>query len=172
MRCAQCGHEMVKTEGMYRYDESGLKNIQLMNVPIHQCVSCDETEVEIPGMEALHLLLGLYVAYQPKRLNGDDARYLRKHMGFSQEELAGKLGVTRPTIARWEADRTITLDQDIHLRRLYLERKGKEFDSFTNVHRILLALLDKLPTASRKQKVQIRREDWLTQQENLICQSG
>ena len=169
MNCAECGHQMDEMEGMHRYDESGLKNIHLMNVPIYKCQSCGETEVEIPGMEELHLLLGLLIAYQPKRLNADEVRYLRKHMGYSQEELAEKLGITRPTIARWEADRTITLGQDIHLRRFYLGKKGKELDSFTSVHRILLALLDKLPNPTRKQKVQIRREDWLTQQDEIAC---
>lgn len=32
---------------------------------------------------------------------------LRKKAGLSQEEVAGKLGVSRQTISKWETDQTI-----------------------------------------------------------------
>ncbi len=173
MRCAECGHNMERMEGVHKYDECGLKNVYLMDIPMYKCASCGETEIEIPAMEELHLLLGLIVVYQPKGLNPEDTKYLRKHMGYSQEELASKLGVTRATVARWEAldsRKPIKLNHDLHLRRFYVEKKGKEFDSFTNVHRIFSAILDKLlAPAKGKKGIQIRKEDWLTQQEDDLC---
>jgi putative zinc finger/helix-turn-helix YgiT family protein len=165
MKCFQCGGRMEATEGTHRYDESGLKNVLLMNVPIYKCVSCGETEVEIPGMEELHFLLGLLILYKPTRLTRDEVRYLRKHMGRSQEELASDLGVTRITVTRWESGRTLRVDQDKHLRRLYIDRKSKEFDQFTAQHRILSVLLDKLPLPTTKQVLRLRREDWTRQSE-------
>lgn len=78
MKCAQCGHRMEKTTGVHRYEESGLKNVMLMNVPMYKCTSCGETEVEIPAMEELHCLIGLFVLYQPDRLGSAEVRYLRK----------------------------------------------------------------------------------------------
>ena len=67
-------------------EESGLKNIMLMDVPTYTCASCGETEVEIPAMEELHCLIGLFVLYQPDRLKSAEVRYLRKHMGYSQDD--------------------------------------------------------------------------------------
>lgn len=172
MRCAECGHNMERIEGVHKYEECGLKNVYLMDIPMFKCASCGETEVEIPAMEELHLLLGLIVVYQAKGLSPDDVRYLRKHMAYSQEELASKLGVTRASVARWETNGTskpIKTNHDLHLRRFYIEKKGKEFDSFTNVHRILSAILDKLLVPSRARKIQIRKEDWTSQQEETDC---
>lgn len=174
MRCAECGHSMERMEGVHKYDECGLKNIHLLDIPMYKCTSCGETEVEIPAMEELHLLLGLIVVYQAKELSSDDVRYLRKHMTYSQEELASKLGVARASVARWEAsgsNKPIKLTHDLHLRRFYLEKKGREFDSFTNVHRILSAILDKVLTPSKTNKIQIRKDDWMTQQEEAACLS-
>lgn len=168
MKCAKCGHKMESMEGVHRYDECGLKNIHLIDIPMYKCTSCGETEVEIPAMEELHLLLGLIVVYQAKELTSDDVRYLRKHMAYSQEELASKLGVTRASVARWETNEStkpIRLTHDLHLRRFYLEKKGKEFDSFTNVHRILSAILDKVLTPNKINKIQIRKDDWITTHE-------
>ena len=103
VKCAQRGNSMEKTTDVYRYEESGLKNVMLMNVPIYECTSCGETEVEIPALEELHCLIGLCVLYQPDRLGSAEVRYLRKHMGYSQDELASYVGVTRGTITRWES---------------------------------------------------------------------
>ena len=165
MKCLQCGGNMDATEGTHRYDESGLKNVLLMNVPMYKCASCGETEVEIPGMDELHLLLGLFVLYKPTRLTGEEVRYLRKHMGRSQEELAADLGVTRVTVARWESGRTLRVDQDKHLRRLYIDRKSQDFDQYTNQHRMLSVLLDKLPLPTTRQVLRLRKEDWVRQDE-------
>jgi YgiT-type zinc finger domain-containing protein len=78
MKCTQYGHRTEITTGIHRYEESGLKNVMLMNVPMYKCTSCGETEVEIPATEELHCLLGLFVLYQPDRLGSAEVRHLRK----------------------------------------------------------------------------------------------
>lgn len=153
MKCAQCGHKMVLTEGTHKYDESGLKNVLLMNIPMYRCSSCDESEIEIPHMEELHLLLAFFIVFQPRLLQADEIRYLRKHLGYSQEEFASKLGVARGTVTRWEKGSAIARDRDKHIRRLYYDKKCPEDLRF------LSALLDNLP--GNKGKKRIRREDWV-----------
>lgn len=78
MKCTQYGHRTENTTGIHRYEESGLKNVMLMNVPMYKCTSCGETEEEIPATEEPHCLLGLFVLYQPDRLGSAEVRYLRK----------------------------------------------------------------------------------------------
>jgi putative zinc finger/helix-turn-helix YgiT family protein len=148
MKCAQCGHRMEKTTGVHRYEESGLKNVMLMNVPLYKCTSCGETEVEIPAMEELHCLIGLFVLYQPDRLGSAEVRYLRKHMGYSQDELASYVGVTRGTITRWESGGTIRIDQDKALRQLYVRKKHEELEHIgIDSKRLLEVVLERLLTA-------------------------
>jgi len=51
-------------------------------------------------------------------MTGKQIVALRKALGFSQEQLAKKLGTYRETVARWEADRTKP-------HRLYLQELEK-----------------------------------------------
>jgi YgiT-type zinc finger domain-containing protein len=161
MKCVECGHLMDEGETTYRYDESGLKGVLLMNIPKHECPSCGETEIEIPCMEELHLLLGILVVYQPTRLRPEEVKYLRKHMGYLQEELASYLGVTRGTITRWESGSTLRLDQDKSLRQLYVRKKCDELEKLKiDTKTLLEVVLEKLPLSDKKQTMRIRKEDW------------
>ena len=170
MKCAQCGHNMEKTTGIHRYEESGLKNVMLMNVPMYKCTSCGETEVEIPAMEELHCLIGLFVLYQPDRLGSAEVRYLRKHMGYSQDELASYVGVTRGTITRWESGGTIRLDQDKALRQLYVRKKCEELEHIgIDSKRLLKVVLERLPLQPKKHQLRIRTEDWTNKEEGNTC---
>lgn len=161
MKCAQCGHEMEKRVGHYSYEESGLKNVVLMNIPLYRCPSCKETEVEIPHMEELHLLLGFLLVLKPIRLKGEEVRYLRKHLGYTAEDLASFLGLSRLTVTRWETGKLpIRQDHDKHLRRLYLEKKGEELRKFPQVNKVFSVLVDRLPFPQNERELRIRREDW------------
>jgi len=162
MKCAQCGHSMGKATGMYRYEESGLKNIMLMDVPMYTCASCGETEVEIPAMEELHCLIGLFVLYQPNRLESAEVRYLRKHMGYSQDELASYIGVARGTITRWEAGGVIRIDQDKAVRQLYVRKKCEAIEQIgIDSKRLLEVVLERLPLQLKKQPLRLRTQDWI-----------
>lgn len=162
MKCTQCGHEMVENIGTYRYDESGLSNILLLNVPIYKCSSCKETEVEIPHIEELHLLIAFILLLKPTGMTGKEARYLRKHLGYTADEFASILGVTRVTVARWEGKKTaIRQDHDKHLRRLYLDKKKEELSRFPEAGRILAPLVERLPFNKRNLELRIRSEDWV-----------
>lgn len=60
-------------------------------------------------------------AKSQRRLNGDQARYLRRGLGATQEELAIRMGIVRETVAKWECgDQTISPQHDFILRVLSL----------------------------------------------------
>lgn len=169
MKCAQCGHSMERLEGTHRYTESGLNNVMLMNIPIWKCPSCKETDVEIPCMDELHKVLAFMVILQPTGLLTEEIRFLRKNLGYSQEELADKLGVSRPTVARWESEKPMKPDHDKALRRLYLDKKRGEIKALPEMNRLLSLLVDSLPVQSKVTKRRIRKEDWMRGGNNSSC---
>ena len=85
------------------------------------CENCGA--VAIPGRvleaateEAVELVLRL-----GRLLSGREAKFLRKAaLGLGQEELANKLGLSRPTVARWEAEKSLSAEHDFELRGLVL----------------------------------------------------
>lgn len=163
MKCSNCGGVLEKHLSVHKYLECGLKNIVLVNIPVHRCLSCSETEVEIPCTEELHLLIAFLLVLKPTGLNGDEGRYLRKHLGYTAEDLADKIGVTRVTVARWETGKTVIKpDHDKQLRRFYLDKKENEFNKLPAVNKILSTLVDFLPAKNRKPEFRIHPEDWMS----------
>lgn len=59
-------------------------------------------------------------------MNGFQLRDWRKSFGLSQDDLAGKLGVSRETIVRWEAGAKISHPGMLELACKQLEQEGVE----------------------------------------------
>jgi DNA-binding transcriptional regulator YiaG len=73
-------------------------------------------KLEAAGDDAILLVLQL-----ERRLSGREAAFLRKAaLGIGQEVLARKLGVSRPTVARWEGATSLPAEHDLVLRGLIL----------------------------------------------------
>ena len=136
----------------------------LMNLPMYKCPDCGETEVEIPRMEELHCLIGLLLLHLPIRFGAAEVKYLRKHMGYTQDELASYLGVTRASVARWEepGGRTIRIEMDKSLRLLYVRKKYEDLEEIgIDARRLLEVVLERLPFLPKKeQQLRLRTEDW------------
>lgn len=117
-----CGGTMEPFEVEGEYDASvelGIRAIALGTFMVLRCGRCGE--VALPGRmletlsnEGVLLLLGL-----DRRLSGAEARFLRKAgMALGQQGLAERLGVTRVTVARWEAEKSLSPEHDFALRSL------------------------------------------------------
>ena len=71
----------------------------------------------------------------PLKLNGRDIRFLRKALGYSGKELAGRMEVTAETVSRWENDRELIGSTSEKLLRLIVggmledEAPAIDFDS-------------------------------------------
>ncbi len=101
MKYLECGKTQKKGKGNFRYTQSGLDNIILEGVPNYICLSCKSTEWEVPCSEGLHLMIAFALVFKPKALTGREARFLRKHLCYTGEELARIMGVKRMTVTRW-----------------------------------------------------------------------
>jgi putative zinc finger/helix-turn-helix YgiT family protein len=105
----------------YEYVESGLKNVVLKNITVHECKACGEVLPEIRNIKQVHKWIADYLIRKQGPLMGEEFRFLRKAMGMSAKELAQRLGVNPVTVSRWETNEAnIGPQSDRLLRALFL----------------------------------------------------
>lgn len=100
-RCVECGAPQTLTRSDEPYPESGLDNVQLLNVPVWICQN-GHREVEIPAIEDLHNLLAHMIVRQTPTLSGKDVRFLRKRVGLTARQFAHRIGRTPEWISQVE----------------------------------------------------------------------
>ena len=117
MKCLECGGKMTTTRENYRPKELGLSVI-LKDLEVRRCPQCGAEEVVIPKIEQLHKILARTLVRKKGKLTGEQVRFLRKYLGWSQGDFARHAGVARETVSRWENDRepfTGTADRFLRL---------------------------------------------------------
>jgi putative transcriptional regulator len=100
--CAHCGQPVTPETRNYRYTESGLPNVILQGVQLADCPSCGNSDVAIPHLAKVHRAIALALANSPVRLTGSQLRFLRKHVGYSGEQLSNYLHTDKTKISKWE----------------------------------------------------------------------
>ena len=103
-RCTECGEVQRLTRATTDYPESGLDNVELVDVPVWVCRNGHQ-EVEIPEAEQLHGLLVNELIRKPAALTGPEIRFLRKELGMSGRAFAKQLGMTPEHLSRLETGR-------------------------------------------------------------------
>jgi len=104
----------------YHYVQCGLDNVYLRNGYETEVVDGEEY-VSVKDVEKLWKAIGISLAADQRDLSPKELRFLRRHMGLSQEELAKKLQVDVQTVARWEKQQTkISGPANLAIRTLFL----------------------------------------------------
>ena len=120
MKCPECRAAVMETRREnHRYDESGLPNIVLENVEVRHCAKCGKDVVVIPRMAQLHRTIALALLRKRQRLAPAEIRFLRKSLGWSQQDFAAQLHVDPSTANRWEREekpQPMDVGYDIALR--------------------------------------------------------
>lgn len=94
---------MPTVRGEYRYVESGLAGVVLLDVELRRCPSGHERVVAIPRLSALHDVLARHVALKSGPLSGAELGLLRRYAGFeSVEDFADFSGVPALTAQAME----------------------------------------------------------------------
>jgi putative zinc finger/helix-turn-helix YgiT family protein len=106
MQCPECGQDLRRERQDYRYKESGLNNIILVDVPVYVCPRHGVQAVALGEVALLHQDIAQTILKQERPLRGAEIRFLRKYRGWSQKELAGRLGVHEVTVSKWETGAT------------------------------------------------------------------
>ena len=119
MKC-ECGGVLRKAI-LPKVDFSAYAGIPvtLVDAPGFRCSSCGrETLGGALINRALQVLVQTIVT-GPHRLTAERARFLRKSMRLTQQDLADRLGVNRITVTNWErSDAPISKEHDLMLRSI------------------------------------------------------
>jgi len=120
-----CGRMMVGRRENYPYNEVGLKSVTLTNVLVFHC-RCGAIVAELPSVGQLHFLIAYDLLRKKSILSGEEARYLRKWVGYSATELAETTGYSKSIISRWENDKQQIAKESDRLLRLVIFAKMLE----------------------------------------------
>lgn len=145
-RCVECGEPQQLTRGSVPYPESGLDNVQLLNVPVWVCPNKHE-ELEIPAVEELHNLLAHMIVRQPSSLSGRDIRFLRRRLGLTARDFSAQMGWTPEWQSQLEnghvaASRTSDLLMKLACGVVLAKRTGKTPDDLAPLVEELEATFD------------------------------
>lgn len=121
-----CGGTLRKVE-LKEFDFSGFAGLRVILRGIRglRCSKCKRST--LAGETVNHLLdaLPAFVLKFPQLLSPELARFLRKRMRLSQQELADAMGIHRVTVTEWESgDKTISPQHDLMLRAVAAARLG------------------------------------------------
>lgn len=122
MICPECGHQPKHSVERYQYRESGLDNVFVDGVGIFRCV-CGRQYIQLPGAQEVHNQVASGLLKKTSLLTGPEARFLRKWLRLTSDELAKTLGYTRVSVSRME-NKGLTVATDRFLR-LYVSQVSK-----------------------------------------------
>lgn len=89
---------------MHHYTRCGLDYVWLVN-GFERVETPQGTGTRIHDIDGLQRAIADRVISAPRRLRGQEVRFLRSMLDVSQDGLARALGQTRASVARWEAAR-------------------------------------------------------------------
>ena len=99
----------------------------LMGIPVvltnavvqRVCGNCGEVlSTIIPDLEGLRAAMAIMRVNDPLKLNGKEICFLRKALGYTGKELAGKMQVAAESVSRWENNRELMRPMGEKLLRL------------------------------------------------------
>jgi len=158
MKCPTCGREMKSRVRDYDYVESGLKNVVLKGITVHECKHCGEVLPEISNVKQIHKWIAEYLVRKQGPLTGDEFRFLRKALGKNAREIAERIAVNPVSISRWECNKVpIGAQSDRLFRMIFILGLPEEARMFTESKCLEIAravLQRRTTTAARKPRSQ------------------
>lgn len=106
----------------HHYTECGLQNVFIDGLEI---VVDDEGDdiITIPAVNELHRVIALGIVSHEHGISGDELRFLRTEMGYTQAELAAVVHHDKQSVGRWErGEFDIDSSAETIIRRLAIEK--------------------------------------------------
>src|SRR5580658_5348010 len=92
LKSASCGREL----------EAGLRRRPGSNNVTFDGKPPDGVDPVLAGVDEMMHLVAVAILRKPYRLDGEELRFLRKHVELNQEEFAKLLHVDKTTLSKWE----------------------------------------------------------------------
>lgn len=118
--CKKCGGAVAEKLIEHDYSEECGLDVKLRSVPALVCESCGAYTVRIPGIFNLHRTIAKQVATKHERLAPREVKFLRKYLGYCQEDFAQLMGVADNMPSRWENGSPLNKQADRLIRVLVL----------------------------------------------------
>ncbi len=100
MVCPVCASAMQQALVSTSYGEGGLPGVQLRSVHALRCIACSRLKLLVNRTE-LHRAIAARLVRKPFALTAEEVRFLRRHLGCSNDQFARCLGVSPETASRW-----------------------------------------------------------------------
>ena len=113
----------------HHYTECGLQNVFIEGLEIVVDDEGDEI-ITIPAVNELHHVIALGIVSHEQGITGDELRFLRSEMGYTQAELADLVHHDKQSVGRWErSEYDIDSSAETIIRRLAIEKLSLEVKS-------------------------------------------
>jgi YgiT-type zinc finger domain-containing protein len=121
--CSNCGSEARVVRGDYEFKETGLRDVILLDIELVKCDKCGNVDAILFRVDDLMNLIAIAILQKPYRLQGEELRFLRKHVELTQEEFAKLLHVDKTTLSKWENNEDpIGVQSDLWARTVVMSR--------------------------------------------------
>jgi len=122
-QCSNCGSEAKIVRGDYEFKETGLRDLVLLDIELVKCGKCGNVDPILFQVDELMHIAAVAILQKPYRLQGEELRFLRKHIDMSQEEFAKLLHVDKTTLSKWENNEDpIGVQSDLLARAVVIAR--------------------------------------------------
>lgn len=160
MICENCKIETTEREATlaepYQYKLSGLNNVYLAGINVHECLKCHDLSPIIPRIGELHRLICKTLVKKAVPLTGNEVRFLRKSTDLSSKEFASLLKVSPEHLSRIENSATQTLgaQADKLTRAIIIAKSAGDVTNF------LLETGDVKSDRGPKKQFQLEHKHW------------
>jgi len=103
----------------FHYRACGLDNVYLRS-GYEQKIVGGETYTAVQDADELHTAIAEHLVLRRKLLRGQEVRFLRKFLGWTQADAGDALGVSDQSVARYEKDQVALEGSTDRLFRLYV----------------------------------------------------
>ena len=153
--CSNCGAEARIVRGDYEFKETGLRDIVLLDIQLIKCGKCRNVDPILSGVDDLMELIAVAILQKQFRLSGEELRFLRKHIGLSQEEFSKLLHVDKTTLSKWENnEHPIGIQSDLWARTIVTSH-NKELAKRATDH---IRAFEKIADQEKRVRVEIDTE--------------
>jgi YgiT-type zinc finger domain-containing protein len=154
-QCDNCGSEARIVRGDYEFKETGLRDFVLLDIELVKCGKCGDVDPILFQVDELMHIAAVAILQKPYRLQGEELRFLRKHIDLNQEEFARLLHVDKTTLSKWENNGDpIGLQSDLLARAVVISR-DKRLEKRAADH---IRAFDKIVDKQKRVRVEVDTE--------------